>query len=160
MTTTPTGSTAPTALPRRALLATGTGLAAAGLLAAAPAATAAARHGRTTARLRHLEHQHHAVIGAFAHNLATGAQVRHRAHTRFPILSVFKTLAAAAVLRDLDHHGETLSRRIRYTRRDLVDNSPITSQHLADGMTVADLCDAALRYSDNTAGNLLLSRCV
>ena len=32
----------------------------------------------------------------------------------------------------------------------------MTTQHVATGMTVTDLCDAALTVSDNTAANLLL----
>nr|WP_295618671.1 class A beta-lactamase [Chamaesiphon sp. GL140_3_metabinner_50] len=34
--------------------------------------------------------------------------------------------------------------------------SPITKQHIEDGMTVAALCAAAIGYSDNTAANLLM----
>jgi beta-lactamase class A len=37
-------------------------------------------------------------------------------------------------------------------------NSPITEKHLDTGLTVAELCDAAIRYSDNTAGNMLLKQ--
>ncbi|WP_037640438.1 class A beta-lactamase [Streptomyces bicolor] len=92
----------------------------------------------------------------FAHNLATGRTVRHRADERFPICSLFKTLAAAAVLRDLDRDGEVLAKRIHYTQDDLVANSDETAKHLATGMTVAELADVAIRFSDNTAGNLLL----
>jgi beta-lactamase class A len=36
--------------------------------------------------------------------------------------------------------------------------SPITEPHAGKGMTLRELCDAAVRYSDNTAGNLLLKR--
>lgn len=74
--------------------------------------------------------------------------------------SVFKTLAVAAVLRDLDRHGETLARRIHYTAADVrtAGGGTVTSkpENLAAGLTVAELSDAAIRYSDNTAGNLLL----
>jgi len=92
----------------------------------------------------------------FAHNVRTKQTVEHRADELFPICSLFKTLAAAAVLRDLDRHGEVLARRIHYTEADLVDGSDRTREHLAEGMTVAELADVAIRYSDNTAGNLLL----
>ena len=94
----------------------------------------------------------------FAHNVRTKQTVTHRADERFPMCSVFKTLAAAAVLRDLDRDGEVLARRIHYTREDLVDGAPVTGteEHLAQGMTIAELCDAAVRYSDNSAGNFLL----
>ncbi len=92
----------------------------------------------------------------FAHNLATRRTVQHRADERFPVCSLFKTLAAAAVLRDLDQDGEVLGKRIHYTADDVVENSDITEDHIATGMTVAELADAAIRFSDNTAGNLLL----
>jgi beta-lactamase class A len=92
----------------------------------------------------------------FAHNVRTKKTITHRADERFPICSLFKTLAAAAVLRDLDRDGEVLAKRIHYTADDLVENSDKTKEHLATGMTVAELADVAIRYSDNTAGNLLL----
>jgi beta-lactamase class A len=140
-------------LPRRTLLTAGAATAAA-LAAAAPAQ--AVSSGKVATRLRTLEDRHGARLGVFAHNAATGRTVGYRAAERFPVCSVFKTLAAAAVLRDLDRHGEVLSRRIHYTEADLVDGSDRTREHLAEGMTVAELADAAIRYSDNTAGNLLL----
>ncbi|MEU0060320.1 class A beta-lactamase [Streptomyces sp. NPDC006334] len=106
--------------------------------------------------LRALEERYGARLGVYAHNVCTGETVRHRADTLFPICSLFKTLAAAAVLRDLDRDGEVLSRRIHYTAADLVEHSDVTKEHLATGMTIAELCEAAICRSDNTAGNLLL----
>ncbi|MEU6256391.1 class A beta-lactamase [Streptomyces sp. NPDC047043] len=137
-------------LGRRTLLTAGTATAAA-LLTSAPAQAA------TSDRLHTLEQQHGTRLGVFAHNLRTKRTVTHRADERFPICSLFKTLAAAAVLRDLDRHGEVLARRTHYTEADIVDEgSDQTKKHLAEGMTVAELADVAIRYSDNTAGNLLL----
>ncbi|MCZ4603351.1 class A beta-lactamase [Streptomyces sp. Lzd4kr] len=135
-------------LGRRTLLTAGTATAAA-LLTGAPA------HA-TTDRLRELERQHGARLGVFAYNVRTRRTVTHRADELFPICSVFKTLAAAAVLRDLDRHGEVLAKRIHYTEADLVANSDKTKENLATGMTVGELADVAIRFSDNTAGNLLL----
>ncbi|MER6627699.1 class A beta-lactamase [Streptomyces sp. NPDC000987] len=141
---------------RRTLLAAGTATAA-GLLTSAPAHAAAPdRVHAADARLRELERQHGARLGVFGRNVRTGRTVGHRADELFPVCSLFKTLAAAAVLRDLDRHGEVLARRIHYTEADLVDGSDVTREHLAGGMTVAELADAAIRFSDNTAGNLLL----
>ncbi|MFE7170838.1 class A beta-lactamase [Streptomyces sp. NPDC057616] len=137
-------------LGRRTLLTAGTATAAA-LLTSAPAHAA-------TDRLHALERRHGARLGVFAHDVRTGRSVTHRADERFPMCSTFKTLAVGAVLRDLDRHGEVLARRIHYTRADLVDGAPVTGteEHLAHGMTVAELCDAAIRYSDNSAANFLL----
>ncbi|WP_405897641.1 class A beta-lactamase [Streptomyces sp. NBC_00727] len=151
--TTPMSRLTPGSPSRRALLALGG--AGALLLGAGPAHAAA---GSTTARLRELERTHGARVGAFAYNVATGVTVRHRADERFPMLSTFKTLAAAAVLRDLDRDGEVLEKVIRYTEADCVSDSPVTDtpEALASGLSVARLCDAAIGDSDNTAANLLL----
>ncbi|HYZ63941.1 MAG TPA: class A beta-lactamase, partial [Acetobacteraceae bacterium] len=49
------------------------------------------------------------------------------------------------------------SRRVRFDEKDVVPYSPITQHHVgAPGMTLGELCQAALNYSDNTAGNMLL----
>lgn len=106
--------------------------------------------------IRRLEQRYDRTVGLYAANLRTGASIAHRAHHRFAICSVFKALAVAAVLRDRDQHGEVLDRRIFYTDDEVVENSPVTKDHVDGGMTVRELCDAALRFSDNTAANLLL----
>jgi beta-lactamase class A len=71
--------------------------------------------------------------------------------------STFKLLLVGAVLARVDERNENLARRIGYGDADMVPNSPLTKEHLAlPSMTVAELCAAALEYSDNTAANLLL----
>ncbi|WUK17227.1 class A beta-lactamase [Kitasatospora sp. NBC_00374] len=111
-------------------------------------------------QLRALERTHSARLGVFAYDTATGRTVSHRADELFPMCSTFKTIAVAAVLRDLDRHGEFLARRIRYAENDVTASgyAPITGlpKNLAGGMTVADLCAAAIDHSDNGAVNLLL----
>ncbi|MGC5039598.1 class A beta-lactamase [Streptomyces sp. DT190] len=140
---------------RRTALVLGT---AAALALGGGTAHASPGDGGVTARLRKLEREHTARLGVYARNVRTGRTVVHRADERFPMASVFKTLAAAAVLRDLDRDGEFLTRRVHYTQACVTKSgySPITEKHVATGMTVGELCDATIRYSDNTAGNLLL----
>ncbi|WP_310430902.1 class A beta-lactamase [Streptomyces sp. 3330] len=135
---------------RRTLLTAGAASAAV-LLAAGPAGAAT---DPVTARLRDLEARHGARLGVFGHNVRTGRSVRYRADERFPVCSLFKPLAVAAVLRDLPEG--TLDRRLYWTAADVVENSPVTQEHVADGMTIAELSVAAIQRSDNTAGNLLL----
>ncbi|MET9393492.1 class A beta-lactamase [Streptomyces sp. NPDC006624] len=127
-------------------------------IAAAPAHAVAGTGAGATARLRELEREHTARLGVYARNLRTGRTVTHRAGELFPMASLFKTLAAAAVLRDLDRDGEFLARRVHYTAEYVERSgySPVTVEHVATGMTVGELCDATIRFSDNTAGNLLL----
>jgi len=81
-----------------------------------------------------------------------------RENERFPMCSTFKALAAAAVLERVDKQLDDLSRRIVFSREELVPYSPMTGKHTGGkGMTLAELCEAAVTLSDNTAGNLLLA---
>jgi beta-lactamase class A len=148
-------------LSRRTVLALGAGTVLAAAIPMSGSAHASALgESEISRQLRDLEQEHSARLGVFARNTATGRSVLYRADERFPMCSVFKTLAVAAVLRDLDRNGEFLAKRIRYTEKDVTDSgyAPITGkpENLANGMTVAELCAATICYSDNAAGNLLL----
>ena len=91
--------------------------------------------------------------------LDTGSSRRagHREDERFPMLSTFKALLAGAVLARADAGRDSMERRLRFGRDDLVAWSPVTEpQAGGDGMTLAALCEAAMTISDNTAANLLL----
>lgn len=97
-------------------------------------------------------------LGVVAVDLRDGRSISHRAHERFAMCSTFKLLAAAAVLARVDDGRERLSRKIPYSKHDLLEYAPITAQHVAAGsMTVDALCAAAIEYSDNTAANLLVA---
>jgi beta-lactamase class A len=121
--------------------------------------TAASRQAEVHKRLRELEASYQGRIGAFAFDTASGRVVTYRAHESFPYLSTFKVVAAAAVLRKAREEDPGLMDRVvRWSRDDLVEYSPITEKHVDSGLTVAELCDAALKYSDNTAGNMLLKQ--
>ncbi|MER6299078.1 class A beta-lactamase [Kitasatospora sp. NPDC001539] len=145
---------------RRSVLALGVGAAAVAVAASTGGTAHAAAEDGIQRSLAALEQRHSARLGVYARNLATGRTVRHRAGELFPICSVFKTVAVAAVLRDLDRDGEFLAKRIHYTQADIerAKGAPVTGlpANLAAGMTVGELCAAAIDHSDNTAGNLLL----
>jgi beta-lactamase class A len=70
--------------------------------------------------------------------------------------STHKFLAAGFALQRVDQGRDSLGRRISYSKDDLVTYSPTTEKHLGDGMTLGELCEAALTLSDNTAANLIL----
>jgi beta-lactamase class A len=116
----------------------------------ASATTASAERG-----FKALEGEYGARLGVWALDTGTGRTVTWRAGERFAYASTYKALAAGELLRR-DPGG--LDDVVTYTKADLVTYSPITEQHVDTGMTVRALCDAAIRYSDNTAGNLLLRR--
>ncbi|MFH9404206.1 class A beta-lactamase [Streptomyces sp. NPDC017638] len=161
-TTTPgvTAADGPAPLPRRRLLRAGLALTGAAVAAPAVSATTASAAPDSATRaaqaeLAELERRYGARLGVHARNVRTGRTVSHRARERFAMCSTFKAFAAAAVLRD---HGDRapLDRVVYYPPRDILPNSPRTEENLATGMTVAALCAAAIQYSDNAAGNLLL----
>jgi beta-lactamase class A len=106
--------------------------------------------------LRRLERRYDARLGVYAVDTASGRRVVHRADARFPFASTFKALAAGAVLRR--HSADGMARVVRYSAADLLPNSPVTERHVATGMTLDALSAAAVRYSDNTAANLLLEQ--
>lgn len=89
--------------------------------------------------------------------LHDGVLQGHRLDERFPMCSTFKWVAAACVLQRVDRGQEQLDRRIPYGREALQPHSPITSQHVGAGMTLAELCHATITVSDNCAGNLILA---
>jgi beta-lactamase class A len=97
-------------------------------------------------------------LGVAVLDTATGVLDGHRLDERFPMSSTFKTLAAAWVLARVDAGQERLDRRVVVTRESLLEWAPVTSRHVGGaGMTLAELCEAAITVSDNTAANLLLA---
>jgi beta-lactamase class A len=97
-------------------------------------------------------------LGLFAVDTGSGRTVGHRADERFLMCSTTKAPLVASVLRRSVDDPGLLDRRIRYTRADLLEYAPVTTTNVANGMTVAELCAAALTVSDNTAANLLFAQ--
>lgn len=131
-------------------------------MAAAPWFTACAsrptddRLAQARAALGRIETAADGRLGVCAFRADGGPALLHRPQERFPACSTFKVLAAAAVLARSDAVPGLLDRVVGYGPADLVNYSPVTSRHVGTGMAYAALCAAALQYSDNTAGNLLL----
>ena len=97
-------------------------------------------------------------LGVMLVDTANGIASGHRVDERFPMCSVFKWLAAAFVLHRVDAGQEQLARRVRYGRDALVAYPPATEPRAGgDGMSIGELCEAAITLSDNTAANLLLA---
>jgi beta-lactamase class A len=126
---------------------------------AQPTPSAAPDADRLTAaerQLAELESRFNGRLGVYAVDTGNGATVGHRANERFAMCSTFKVLATSAILRLRIQQPGLLDRSVHYTQAQLVANSPVSSKHVADGMTVSELCQAALQHSDNSAANLLL----
>jgi beta-lactamase class A len=104
--------------------------------------------------LEALERRHGGRLGVAILNGTKGTS--RRGDERFALCSTFKFLAAAYVLVRVDRGEESLGRRVMYSKSDLVTYSPTTEKHLESGLTLGEICEAAMILSDNTAGNLLL----
>jgi beta-lactamase class A len=113
---------------------------------------------RLASDIARIESESGGRLGVAALDTLTEARFGHRADERFPMCSTFKLLAAAAILARVDAKQERLDRLIEFAAADVVVNSPVTKDHVgAPGMSLEELCEAAMTMSDNTAGNLLLA---
>ncbi|MFF1571697.1 class A beta-lactamase [Leifsonia sp. NPDC058292] len=110
----------------------------------------------TTRAFAALERAHDARLGVTAIDTGSGRTVAYRSGERFAFASSNKTFIAAAVLQRSS--VADLDTVVRFTKDDLLSYAPITSRFVDTGMTVRELLDAMLRFSDNTAANLLVAR--
>lgn len=153
---------------RRSLLLTGAGGLGAALLGCAPAVpstapapvTPAPAGSRPIPGLPELEQRFGRRIGVHALDTGSGAAIGHRDGERFLMCSVVKSLMAAFVLHLSVEDAGLLDRRVRYGAGDLQEYAPVAKRNLGTAvtiaeMTMAELCDAAVTMSDNTAHNLL-----
>jgi beta-lactamase class A len=106
-------------------------------------------------RFAEIERRYEGRVGVYVPATVATATIAYRADERFAFCSTFKAPLVAAVLHQypLAHLDSTVT----FTKADINSISPVTEQHVDTGMTVGQLCDAAIRYSDGTAANLLLT---
>ena len=110
------------------------------------------------ARLAEIEAAAQGRLGVAILDTKTGDMFGRREVERFPLCSTFKVLAAALVLQRVDLGEEQLDRRVIFSADDIVEYSPVTQSRTGPpGMTIAEICAAAVTVSDNTAGKLMLA---
>lgn len=124
-----------------------------------PSSSAAALDHRSVDRaLAALEREYDATVGVVATDTVTGATVAYNGDRRFGYASTIKVFAAAQFLRSVptDARDEV----VHWTAADVASAgySPVTERHVADGLSYEQLAEAAVRMSDNTALNLVLTR--
>ncbi|MGP4039086.1 class A beta-lactamase [Gracilibacillus sp. D59] len=101
-----------------------------------------------------VENEFDARLGVYAIDTGRNRTVEYNADERFAYSSTFKLLAAAILLKQKEI--KDLEKVVTYSKDDLVTYSPVTEKHVDTGMTLLEISEAAIRTSDNTAGNLLL----
>ncbi|MEK4578619.1 class A beta-lactamase Bla1 [Bacillus sp. FSL R12-0074] len=103
-----------------------------------------------------LEKKFDARLGVYAIDTGTNRTIAYRPNERFAFASTYKALAAGVLLQQ--NSTEKLNEVITYTKDDLVEYSPITEKHVDTGMKLGEIAEAAVRSSDNTAGNILFNK--
>lgn len=103
-----------------------------------------------------LEDRHTARLGVYAVDVGSGREVGYRRDERFGMASTFKGLACGALLREHPLGSGYFDQVVHYSADELVEYSPVTETRVDTGMTVSELCHAAITVSDNTAGNQIL----
>jgi beta-lactamase class A len=109
------------------------------------------------ASLSQLESSARGRLGVAILDTSTNTTTGLHTNDRFPMCSTFKLLAAGAILSRVDQQKEQLDRIVHFTQNDLITYSPATEKHIDTGMSIRELCAAAVTLSDNTAANLLLA---
>lgn len=123
-----------------------------------PAATSTVPATDLTNALAKLESSADGRIGLSAINTDNGQRINYRSDERFPFCSTFKTMAVAAILNKSMTDPALMSKRLKFDRKEIFKSgyAPITEKHIDSGMTVSELCAAAMQYSDNAAVNRLM----
>ncbi|RIJ51686.1 class A beta-lactamase [Clavibacter lycopersici] len=120
--------------------------------------TAPARDVDVSAELQALEGEFDARVGVSVLDTGTGDSVAYRSDERFGYASTLKLFAAAELLHDVpaDQRDEIAT----WSAADMEEAgySPVTSAHVDTGLPLAQLAEAAMRESDNTAMNVILER--
>lgn len=126
-------------------------------LIARPAVSRDSASGDARAQLAALERQFGGRLGVSMLDTQSGVRAAHRGDERVLMCSTMKVMAVAAVLACVDQGAQRLDRRIVFGTDAVLAYAPITSRRVgAPGMSVAELCHAAITVSDNTAANLLV----
>ena len=108
--------------------------------------------------LKNIEKSFDGKIGVYALNTNNNEIISNRGDERFPIQSTMKLIGAAALLKKSESNPKLLKEKIHYSKKDLIFWYPVTKNHLATGMTLQELAEASISYSDTPAINLITKR--
>ncbi|MFJ2534607.1 class A beta-lactamase [Microbacterium maritypicum] len=104
-----------------------------------------------------LEQEYDATVGVMAVDTGTDESVSYGEDRRFGFASTIKAFAAAVFLQSVS--GAARDEIVHWTTEEAAaGHAPVTSQHVEDGLTYAQLAEAAVRVSDNAALNLIVDR--
>jgi len=104
-----------------------------------------------------LEKESQGRLGIYVLDTGDGAASGLRAGERFPMCSTFKMVLAACILARVDQGKERLDRRLPVAKTDLVAHAPVVEPRVGGTISIGELCEGTMIWSDNAAANLLLA---
>ena len=116
----------------------------------------AAKKSKVYYKLYKLEIAAKANIGVYAVDTDSGKIINYNPSKRFAYCSTHKVFTVAEILHR--YSPEQLQEVIHYKEDDILSYAPVTKEHVDTGMTLFDICEAAVRLSDNTAANLIIAK--
>lgn len=127
--------------------------------ATAPSTTSPGSSGSAawTEKLKKLE-QDAGITLAVCASVQGGQRLEYRATEPLALCSTFKAILVGAVLSKHARDDSYWATQVMIDPAKVLSYAPITQPFAGRTMPISALCDAALRYSDNTAANLLLEQ--
>ncbi|OBU20747.1 class A beta-lactamase [Photobacterium aquimaris] len=118
---------------------------------------ASAQISQISPKLAKIEHQLGGTVAVAVYNANTNTSWSYHGEQRVPMMSTFKTLACADLLHQADTQRIDLNQAITIKQSDILSYAPVTTDRVGTSMTLAQLCNATMLTSDNTAANLVLN---
>lgn len=107
--------------------------------------------------IKAVEKKLNASIGVAVYDTKSDMITEYNGDERFPLMSTFKTLAAANVLYKVDQGALSLDKNITIHKNDILSYAPVTKESIGTVMTLKEVTSAAMLMSDNTAANIMLN---
>lgn len=104
------------------------------------------------------EHDLHAYVGYFVLDTESQKSWYYHADDQFLLTSTFKVLACGDLLRQQEEGRLSIEQQVIIHRHDVLSYAPVTKRFVDRSMSFAQLCQAGIQSSDNTAGNLILQK--
>jgi beta-lactamase class A BlaZ len=98
--------------------------------------------------------KYNAHIGVYALDTKSGKEVKFNSDKRFAYASTSKAINSAILLEQVPYNK--LNKKIHINKDDIVAYSPILEKYVGKDITLKELIEASMAYSDNTANNKII----
>ncbi|HLR18370.1 MAG TPA: class A beta-lactamase [Staphylococcus sp.] len=104
--------------------------------------------------LKDLEKKYNANIGVYALDTKTGKEIKYNANKRFAYASTFKAISSAMLLEKTPY--DELDKKVHISKKDIVTYSPVLEKYVGKTLTLKQLIESTMLYSDNAANNIII----